>query len=87
MPQTFDAQNPPFDRLTHDQISQLRSALDIGYFRPGEAIISQGQRSDNLRIVIKAASSSRAPMHSPCSRPMACTQSKRVRCTARNRRP
>ncbi|MBL8586753.1 MAG: cyclic nucleotide-binding domain-containing protein [Bradyrhizobiaceae bacterium] len=55
MPQAFDAQNPPFDRLSHDQISQLRAALDIGYFRPGEAIIEQGQRSENLHIVIKGS--------------------------------
>lgn len=55
MPQAFDAQNPPFDRLTHDQISQLRAALDIGYFRPGDAIIEQGQRSENLHIVIKGS--------------------------------
>ena len=55
MPQAFDAQNPPFDRLTHDQISQLRAALDIGYFRPGDTIIEQGQRSENLHIVIKGS--------------------------------
>ncbi|MEZ5891304.1 MAG: DUF294 nucleotidyltransferase-like domain-containing protein [Xanthobacteraceae bacterium] len=55
MPQAFDAQNPPFDRLTHDQISQLRAALDIGYFRPGDTIIEQGQRSENLHIVLKGS--------------------------------
>jgi CBS domain-containing protein len=55
MPQAFDAQNPPFDRLTHDQINQLRAALDIGYFRPGEAIIEQGQHSENLHVVIKGS--------------------------------
>ena len=36
MPQSFDSHNPPFDRLTHDEINELRAALDIGYFRPGE---------------------------------------------------
>lgn len=55
MPQAFDAQNPPFDRLTHDQITELRAALDIGYFRPGDTIIEQGQRSENLHIVIKGS--------------------------------
>jgi signal-transduction protein with cAMP-binding, CBS, and nucleotidyltransferase domain len=35
MPQSFDSHNPPFDRLTHDEINELRVALDIGYFRPG----------------------------------------------------
>ena len=53
MPQAFDAQNPPFDRLSHDEISQVREALDIGYFRPGEAVIEQGKRSENLHVVIK----------------------------------
>lgn len=53
MPQAFDAQNPPFDRLSHDEISQVRAALDIGYFRPGEAVIEQGKRSENLYVVIK----------------------------------
>lgn len=53
MAEAFDAQNPPFERLSHDEISQVRAALDIGYFRPGEAIIAQGQRSENLYVVIK----------------------------------
>ena len=53
--QAFDAQNPPFDRLNHDEISRLRAVLDIGYFRPGEAIIAVGQRSDHLHVVIKGA--------------------------------
>jgi CBS domain-containing protein len=53
MPQAFDAQNPPFDRLNHDEIGQVRAALDIGYFRPGEAIIERGQRSEMLHVVIK----------------------------------
>ena len=39
--QPFDAINPPFDRLTHDEINELRAALDIGYFRPGEAIVER----------------------------------------------
>lgn len=53
MPQAFDAQNPPFDRLNHDEIGLVRNALDIGYFRPGEAIIEKGARSENLHVVIK----------------------------------
>ena len=55
MPQAFDTQKPPFDWLTHDQINQLRGALEIGYFRSGEAIIQSGQRSENLHVVIKGS--------------------------------
>ncbi|MTW18240.1 cyclic nucleotide-binding domain-containing protein [Rhodoplanes serenus] len=53
MPQAFDAQNPPFDRLSHAEIGTLRAALDIGYFPPGEPIIATGQRSEHLHVVIK----------------------------------
>lgn len=53
MPQAFDVQNPPFDRLSHDEISTLRAALDIGYFPPGDTIIAAGQRSESLHVVIK----------------------------------
>ena len=38
MPRAFDASNPPFDRLTQEEIGELRAALDIAYLRPGEAI-------------------------------------------------
>jgi CBS domain-containing protein len=55
MPQSFDAGNPPFDRLSHDEIAALRAALDIGYFRPGETIIARGSASDQLHVVIKGA--------------------------------
>lgn len=37
-PQAFDAQNPPFDRLTHDQISQLPGTLGSIEERDGEKI-------------------------------------------------
>lgn len=53
MPQGFDATNPPFDRLTHEQVGRLRSALDIGYFSPGAHIIERGQPSESLHVVIK----------------------------------
>jgi CBS domain-containing protein len=29
MPNSFDATNPPFDRLTSQKVETLRSALDI----------------------------------------------------------
>src|SRR5262249_12597042 len=55
MPQAFDAHNPPFDRLSHAEIGELRAALDIGYFRPGEIIIDRGRPSQELHVVIKGA--------------------------------
>ena len=53
--QGFDAANPPFDRLTHQEVEEIRAALDIGYFGPGEVIVRQGQASDLLHVVIKGA--------------------------------
>ena len=42
----FDAHNPPFDRLNQQEVEELRAALDIGYFRPGETILARGGASD-----------------------------------------
>jgi len=53
MPQAFDAHNPPFDRLSHQETEDLRAALDIGYFRPGETIIEKGKPSESLHVIIK----------------------------------
>jgi len=53
MPKAFDAGNPPFDRLTPHEVETLRAALDISYFRPGEAIIAQDTPADALFVVIK----------------------------------
>ncbi len=53
MPKAFDAANPPFDRLTPKEVETLRAALDIAYFRRGEAIIEQDTRADALYVVIK----------------------------------
>lgn len=52
---SFDAQNPPFDRLTQQEVEDLRAAADIGYFAPGETIIARGASSDVLHVVIKGA--------------------------------
>jgi CBS domain-containing protein len=60
MPNAFDPHNPPFDRLTPQQLETLRRALDIGYYRPGETIIVQGAAADSLRIVIKGVVEERA---------------------------
>src|SRR5262245_66645595 len=53
MPDAFDPRNPPFDRLSHQEIGVLTAALDIGYFRPGETIIERGRDSEHLHVVIK----------------------------------
>ena len=53
MPNAFDATNPPFDRLTSQELSTLRAALDITYFRPGETIIAQNAAASALFVVIK----------------------------------
>ena len=53
MPKAFDADNPPFDRLTPQQMERLRDAMDIGYFRPGETIIGAGAAASQMFVVIK----------------------------------
>jgi CBS domain-containing protein len=55
MPKSFDASNPPFDRLTTREIETLREAIDIGYFRPDEQIVAQGVEAEFLFVVIKGA--------------------------------
>ena len=56
----FDALNPPFDRLAQPEIEELKAALDIGYFRPGEVIVQQGRPSEFLHVIIKGAVEDRA---------------------------
>ena len=58
--QGFDALNPPFDRLTNQEIEELKASLDIGYFRRGEAIVQQGRPSEFLFVIIKGAVEDRA---------------------------
>lgn len=55
MPNAFDAANPPFDRLSPQEIDTLRASVDIGYFRPGAALIAQGAETQSLFVVIKGA--------------------------------
>ena len=51
----FDAHNPPFDRLSQQEVEELGAALDIGYFRPGETILARGGASEALHVVIKGS--------------------------------
>jgi CBS domain-containing protein len=60
MPNAFDESNPPFDRLTPQEVEKLRGALDIGYFRPGESIIALGAAAEALYVVIKGIVEERA---------------------------
>lgn len=53
MPTAFDAANPPFDRLAPQELEQLRAALDILYWRPGEAVMRQGAEAEGLYVIIK----------------------------------
>ena len=55
MPKSFDAANPPFDRLKPNEVDALREAVDIGYYRPGETLIAQGAAAETLFVVIKGA--------------------------------
>lgn len=53
--QGFDATNPPFDRLTQQELEDLGASLDVGYYPPGEVIVRQGHASEHLHIVIKGS--------------------------------
>ncbi len=55
MPDKFNTQSPPFDRLTESQQSRLRTALDVAYFRQSERILQAGAESRHLHVVIKGA--------------------------------
>ncbi len=53
MPDKFNMQSPPFDRLTPDQQKHLRSALDVAYYREGATLLNSGQPSTHLYVLIK----------------------------------
>ena len=55
MPSAFAADNPPFDRLSSEEIEALRAVLDIQYFRPQETIIAQQTDVESLFIIIKGS--------------------------------
>ncbi|WP_264874262.1 DUF294 nucleotidyltransferase-like domain-containing protein [Vibrio agarivorans] len=55
MPDKFNMQSPPFDRLNERQQTQLRSALDVAYFRTRDCLIKVGQEALYLHILIKGA--------------------------------
>jgi CBS domain-containing protein len=49
----LDTAAAPFDRLTPDEAEALALALDIAYFKPGEAILKEGGTAEGLYLVIK----------------------------------
>ncbi|EEW08750.1 predicted signal-transduction protein [Vibrio mimicus VM603] len=53
MPDKFNMQSPPFNRLTVEQQHQLRSALDVAYFRQRDVLIDSKQPTTHLHILIK----------------------------------
>lgn len=55
MPDKFNMQSPPFDRLTDAQQTRLRSSLDVTYYRTRDVILSSGQTNPHLHILIKGA--------------------------------
>ncbi len=55
MPDKFNMQSAPFDRLDKVQQNTLRSSLDVAYFRGRETLLSSGSESSHLHILIKGA--------------------------------
>ncbi|WGW00100.1 DUF294 nucleotidyltransferase-like domain-containing protein [Vibrio sp. YMD68] len=55
MPDKFNMQSPPFDRLTEEQQHTLRSSLDVAYYRNKDIILQPDQPCDYLNILIKGA--------------------------------
>ncbi|MEZ8144079.1 DUF294 nucleotidyltransferase-like domain-containing protein [Enterovibrio sp. FF113] len=53
MPEPFDTNSPPFDRLNVKQAKHLLSALDVAYYRRGDTLIDIGDKNSALNIVIK----------------------------------
>ncbi|HEY6132579.1 MAG TPA: DUF294 nucleotidyltransferase-like domain-containing protein [Rubrivivax sp.] len=53
MPNAFDFTSSPFDCLDADEQRIVRDAVDIAYFREGEAILEPGTEPAHLFVVIK----------------------------------
>ena len=55
MPDKFNMHTPPFDRLDDIQQTQLRTSLDVAYFREKEILLATDAQSQHLHIIIKGA--------------------------------
>ncbi|WP_428773257.1 DUF294 nucleotidyltransferase-like domain-containing protein [Vibrio sp.] len=53
MPDKFNMQSPPFDRLSDSQQSRLRAALDVAYYRDKQVLLTPDAPSSHLHILIK----------------------------------
>ena len=53
MPNAFDFSSSPFDCLDADEQRLVRAAVDIAYFREGEAMLEPGTVPTHLFVVIK----------------------------------
>ena len=55
MPDKFNMHTPPFDCLDEEQQHRLRSSLDVAYFRDKETVLTAGEDSEHLLVLIKGA--------------------------------
>ncbi|MDV7105489.1 putative nucleotidyltransferase substrate binding domain-containing protein [Vibrio sp. TH_r3] len=53
MPDKFNMQSPPFDRLSENQQLLLRSSLDVAYYRAKDQLVTAGEKNKFLHILIK----------------------------------
>ena len=53
MPNAFDFSSSPFDCLDAEEQRLVRAAVDIAYFREGEALLEPGAEPTHLFVVIK----------------------------------
>ncbi len=61
MPDKFNMQATPFDRLTESQQKRLRAALDVAYYRARDIILDNGSKGEYLYILIKGVVEERSP--------------------------
>ncbi|MGL6261256.1 DUF294 nucleotidyltransferase-like domain-containing protein [Vibrio sp. WXL210] len=61
MPDKFNLQSPPFDRLSEKQQNILRSSLDVAYYRSGDILVGPKQSARALHMLIKGAVEERSP--------------------------
>jgi CBS domain-containing protein len=63
MPEKFNMQSPPFDRLSKPQQERLRASLDVAYYRDKDTLLRTGEVSPHLHILIKGAVEERSDEH------------------------
>ncbi|RQW61681.1 DUF294 nucleotidyltransferase-like domain-containing protein [Vibrio viridaestus] len=53
MPDKFNMQSPPFDRLSDEEQKTLRSSLDVAYYRSQQKLLNANESSTHLFLLIK----------------------------------